>query len=57
MQIFPHGVCILIFVVKELKKYEINYQHILLGRSNQVKCGGRDMWHAWERRRKCTRFR
>jgi hypothetical protein len=23
--------------------------HILLGTSNQGECGGRNMWHAWER--------
>jgi hypothetical protein len=27
----------------------------LLARSNQGECGGRDMWHAWERRGMCTR--
>jgi hypothetical protein len=29
---------------------------ILLGRSNQGECGGRDMWHVWERREMCTGF-
>jgi hypothetical protein len=29
---------------------------ILLRRSNQGKCGGRHMWHAWKRRGMCTRF-
>jgi hypothetical protein len=29
---------------------------VLLGRSNQGEYGGRDMWHAWERRGKCTGF-
>jgi hypothetical protein len=29
---------------------------ILLGRSNQWEWGGRDMWHAWEKKEKCTRF-
>jgi hypothetical protein len=32
-----------------------NYQ-ILLGGSNQGERGGRDMWHAWERRETCTGF-
>jgi hypothetical protein len=30
---------------------------ILLGRSNQGEWGGRDMWHVWERRGMCTRFK
>jgi hypothetical protein len=29
---------------------------ILLGRSNQGERGGRDMWHAWERRGTCMGF-
>jgi hypothetical protein len=29
---------------------------ISLGTSNQGDCGGSDMWYAWERREKCTRF-
>jgi hypothetical protein len=33
------------------------HPQILLGRSNQGECGGRDMWHAWERRGMCTGFR
>jgi hypothetical protein len=28
----------------------------LMDRSSQVECGRRDMWHAWERRGKCTRY-
>jgi hypothetical protein len=31
------------------------HPHILLGRSN-LGGDGRDMWHAWERTAKCTRF-
>jgi hypothetical protein len=29
---------------------------ILLGRSSQGELGGQGMWHAWERKEKCTRF-
>jgi hypothetical protein len=29
---------------------------LLLGRSNQGEWGGRGMWHAWDRRGKCTGF-
>jgi hypothetical protein len=32
------------------------YHQILSGRSNQEERGGRGMWHAWERREKCTGF-
>jgi hypothetical protein len=32
------------------------HSQILLGRPSQGDWGGRDMWHAWERREKCTRF-
>jgi hypothetical protein len=32
-------------------------QHLnLLGRLNQGECGGRGMWHAWERGETCTGF-
>jgi hypothetical protein len=32
------------------------YLQISLGSSNQEEWGGRGMWHAWEKREKCTRF-
>jgi hypothetical protein len=32
------------------------HPQILLGRSNQGKWGGRDVWHVWEMRGKCTGF-
>jgi hypothetical protein len=32
------------------------HPQISLGKSSQGECGGRGMWHAWERREKCTRF-
>jgi hypothetical protein len=32
------------------------HPQISLGRSSQGEWGGRGMWHAWERREKCTRF-
>jgi hypothetical protein len=32
------------------------HPQISLGKSSQGEWGGRDMWHAWERREKCTRF-
>jgi hypothetical protein len=32
------------------------HPQISLGRSNQEKCGGQGMWHAWEKREKCTSF-
>jgi hypothetical protein len=32
------------------------HPQILLSRSNQGGCDGRGMWHAWDRREKCTRF-
>jgi hypothetical protein len=36
----------------------IIYTHpqISLGRLSQGECGGRDMWHSWERRGKYTGF-
>jgi hypothetical protein len=33
------------------------WPQISLGKSSQGEWGGRGMWHAWERREKCTRFR
>jgi hypothetical protein len=33
--------------------YMLYITQISLGRLSQVECG-RDMWHAWERRGKCT---
>jgi hypothetical protein len=32
------------------------HPQISLGKSSQGECGGRGMWHAWERREKCKRF-
>jgi hypothetical protein len=32
------------------------HPQIPLGRSSQGEWGGQGMWHAWERREKCTRF-
>jgi hypothetical protein len=32
------------------------HPQISLGRSSQGELGGQDMWHAWERRGKCTGF-
>jgi hypothetical protein len=32
------------------------HRQISLGKSSQGECCGRGMWHAWERREKCTRF-
>jgi hypothetical protein len=36
--------------------HNCTYPQISLGKSSQGERGGRDMWHAWERREKCTRF-
>jgi hypothetical protein len=30
------------------------HPQISLGKSNRGECGGRDTWHAWERKGKCT---
>jgi hypothetical protein len=32
------------------------HPHMSLGRSSQGECGWQGMWHAGERREKCTRF-
>jgi hypothetical protein len=32
------------------------YYQMSSGGSNQGECGGRGMWHAWERGERCTRF-
>jgi hypothetical protein len=32
------------------------HPQISIGRSNKGERGGRDVWHAWERKIKCTRF-
>jgi hypothetical protein len=44
---------------EELDNYQVitsTHPQTSLGRSNQGESGGRDMWHTWERRGKCTGF-
>jgi hypothetical protein len=42
---------------RKLRSFIIcTHPKISLGRSSQGECGGQGMWHAWERKEKCTRF-
>jgi hypothetical protein len=39
-----------------MRNFIFTHPQISLGKSSQGEWGGQGMWHAWERREKCTRF-